>query len=153
MVLAKLLNSSTTATATTTKKNRLKKRVRERERGKWKRWNERHRKNFTFRWYLNVAICTCEHQPAERNQGEKMNSETKKKNNWDEAQNRQFSMRLTFVVIYSFIFKPLLFFNVGVVAVAGRFDATENCCCCCLYRHCFSFLLRFVRFRLIFEFN
>lgn len=82
-----------------------------------------------------------------------------KKNNWDEAQNRQFSMRLTLVVIYSFIFKPLgfhffrslsssltlcihfsmLFQMVGVVVVVDR--------------HCLSFLLRFVRFRLIFEFN
>lgn len=63
---------------------------------------------------------------------------TEKKNNWDEAQNRQFSMRLTFVVIYSFIFKPLgfHFFSLSLQlthSVHPFFDAIPNgwCCCCC----------------------
>lgn len=85
--------------------------------------NERHRKNFSFRRYLNVAICTCEpHSQKEtkpNNNKKKLNTVSERKKIIIETrQNRQFSMRLTFVVIYSFIFKRFFLFV--------RFDATGN---------------------------
>lgn len=131
MVLVKLLNSST------------KKKEKQWEGEKYKkRLNERHRKNFTFQWYLNVAICTCEplgqQQQKETKAKKKLNTEKKI---IETRQNRQFSMRLTFVVIF-------IQATVLCVCVFFSFVIAFRCywICCCLFVIVFPFLLRFVRF-------